>query len=141
MNSSGEDQSAGQETVHAKTTGGLTPPIRTQSGLPANRAKLRDRGEHGSQVFETRRSGRGELAAARGLDETRVEAAVFPPAMSPAEESQTARTPPDFASMHEQLRQHRHLTLQVLWEEYGQANPEATVIRASANCTSVGGRS
>jgi transposase len=57
-------------------------------------------------------------------DEARVEAAVFPPAMSPAAESQPARTPPDFASMHEQLRQHRHLTLQLLWEEYQQANPE-----------------
>src|SRR5260370_11971991 len=44
--------------------------------------------------------------------------------MSPAAESQPARTPPDFASMHEQLRQHRHLTLQLLWEEYRQANPE-----------------
>src|SRR5260370_22769677 len=67
MNPPREDQSAGQETVHAETTGGLTPPIRTQTGLPANRAKLRDRGEHGSQVFETGRSGRGELAAARRL--------------------------------------------------------------------------
>src|ERR1700737_581663 len=48
-------------------------------------------------------------------DEARVEAAVFPPATPPVVESQPARTPPDFASMHEQLRQHRHLTLQLLW--------------------------
>src|SRR5438132_7679465 len=50
MNPPREDQSAGQETVHAETTGGFTPPIRTQTGLPADRAKLRDRGWHGSQV-------------------------------------------------------------------------------------------
>jgi transposase len=36
----------------------------------------------------------------------------------------SARSPPDFASMHEQMRQHRHLTLQLLWEEYRQADPE-----------------
>src|SRR5260370_30392984 len=64
MNPPREDQSAGQETVQAETTGGLTPPIRTQTGLPANQATLRDRGEHGSQAFETRRRGRGKLAAA-----------------------------------------------------------------------------
>jgi len=57
-------------------------------------------------------------------DEARVEAAVFPPAPPPAVEPKPARTPPDFASMHEQLRQHRHLTLQLLWEEYRQANPD-----------------
>ena len=28
-----EDQRAGQETVHAETAGGPTPPIRTQTGL------------------------------------------------------------------------------------------------------------
>ena len=40
-------------------------------------------------------------------------------------ESQTAeRSQPDFAAIHEQLRQHRHLTLQLLWEEYRQANPD-----------------
>ena len=53
MNPPREDQSAGQETVHAETTGGPAPPIRTETGLPADRAKLRDRGEYGSQVIET----------------------------------------------------------------------------------------
>ena len=57
MNPPREDQSAGQETVHAETTGGPAPPIRTQTGLPADRAKLRDRGEHRSQVPEARRGG------------------------------------------------------------------------------------
>src|SRR5260370_1721350 len=57
-------------------------------------------------------------------DEAGVEAGVFGPAPPPAGESKPARTPPDFAAMHEQLRQHRHLTLQLLWEEYQQANPD-----------------
>ena len=67
MNPPREDQSAGQETVHAEITGGPTPPIRTQTGLPADRAKLLDWGQHGSQVPETRRGGGRNLAAARGL--------------------------------------------------------------------------
>ena len=31
---------------------------------------------------------------------------------------------PDFASIHSQLREHKNLTLQLLWEEYRQANPD-----------------
>ena len=31
---------------------------------------------------------------------------------------------PDFAAIHEQLRTHKHLTLQLAWEEYREANPE-----------------
>ena len=34
------------------------------------------------------------------------------------------RTPPDFSSIHDQLRQHRHLTLQLLRVEYRQAHPD-----------------
>jgi transposase len=31
---------------------------------------------------------------------------------------------PDFSFLHEQLQQHRHLTLQLAWEEYRQVHPE-----------------
>src|SRR5207244_5466 len=34
------------------------------------------------------------------------------------------RPQPDWNSIHEQLQQHRHLTLQLVWEEYRQAHPE-----------------
>jgi hypothetical protein len=37
-------------------------------------------------------------------DEARVEAAVFPPSRPPVQEQLPARTPPDFAGIHEQLR-------------------------------------
>jgi transposase len=59
-----------------------------------------------------------------GWDEARVEAAVFPRPAIPVEQSQPARSQPDFAAIHEQLRRHRHLTLQLLWEEYHEANPD-----------------
>lgn len=31
---------------------------------------------------------------------------------------------PDFSALHQELQQHRHLTLQLAWEEYRQAQPE-----------------
>src|ERR1700752_3277804 len=54
-------------------------------------------------------------------DDARLEAELFP-VVEPAADG--LRTQPDFAAMHEQLRQHRHLTLQLLWEEYRQAHPD-----------------
>src|SRR5947209_6856312 len=57
-------------------------------------------------------------------DEARVEAALFPRATSPAAEPKRARMPPDFAAVHEQLRSNKYVTLQLLWEEYRQANPD-----------------
>jgi len=59
-----------------------------------------------------------------GWDEGRVESALFPRPVVPTPEPALARTRPDFAAVHEQLRQHKHLTLQLLWEEYRQANPD-----------------
>jgi transposase len=59
-----------------------------------------------------------------GWDEAQVEEAVFPASSPPVQEQPPARTPPDFAAIHEQLRTHRHLTLQLLWEEYRQAHPD-----------------
>ena len=66
MNLPREGSSAGQESVHAEIEGGYAPPIRTTFGLPADRAQLRDRGEHRPQVSETRPSSGLELAGARG---------------------------------------------------------------------------
>ena len=34
------------------------------------------------------------------------------------------RVEPDFAAIHEQLQTHKHVTLQLLWEEYIEADPE-----------------
>lgn len=55
-------------------------------------------------------------------DQDRLESALFP-ASSPGERA-TARPLPDFTNIHEQLREHKHLTLQLLWEEYREANPD-----------------
>ena len=43
---------------------------------------------------------------------------------SPEAKPQPQKSVPDFAAIHEQLRTHRHVTLQLLWEEYCEANPD-----------------
>ena len=57
-------------------------------------------------------------------DEARVEAMVFPRREATMAEKTAVRTPPDFAAIHEQLRSSKYVTLQLLWEEYRQGNPE-----------------
>jgi hypothetical protein len=57
-------------------------------------------------------------------DEARVESALFPRRGPTVAEINPARTPPDFAAIHEQLRSSKYVTLQLLWEEYRQGNPE-----------------
>jgi hypothetical protein len=54
-------------------------------------------------------------------DDDRLEAALFggPPRSRP-----TVLPMPDFADLHRQRRQHSHVTQQLLWEEYRQANPD-----------------
>ena len=56
-----------------------------------------------------------------GWDDTRLEAALY---SSLEARPQPKKSPPDFAAVHDQLRTHRHVTLQLLWEEYREANPE-----------------
>ena len=53
-------------------------------------------------------------------DDDRLEAALFggPPRSRP-----TVLPMPDFADLHRQRQQHPHVTQQLLWEEYRQANP------------------
>lgn len=55
-----------------------------------------------------------------GWDDARLEAALFPSPDSPPQP--TKKSSPDFAAIHEQLQRHRHVTLQLVWEEYRDAN-------------------
>jgi transposase len=56
-----------------------------------------------------------------GWDDDRLEATLFG---RPRHNSQPQRPQPDFASIHQQLQQHLHLTQQLVWEEYRQAHPD-----------------
>ena len=57
-------------------------------------------------------------------DEARVEAVLFPEAVAPSPPTPQARALPDFAAIHKELQSDKHVTLQLLWEEYKQANPD-----------------
>jgi len=58
-----------------------------------------------------------------GLGEEELEANLFgnQPVQAAA---MRQRSQPDWKAIHQQLQQHRHLTLQLVWEEYRQAHPE-----------------
>ena len=58
-----------------------------------------------------------------GWDDARLEAALFPPPNA-APHPTTRKSPPDFAAVHEQLQRHRRVTLQLIWEEYRDANQD-----------------
>ena len=55
------------------------------------------------------------------LDESGLEARLFP--SRPATPAPT-RTAPDWATIHDELRSQKHVTLQLLWQEYKQSNAE-----------------
>jgi hypothetical protein len=55
------------------------------------------------------------------LDEVGLEARLFP--AHPTAEAQ-ARPAPDWGTIHDELRSQKHVTLQLLWQEYKQSNPD-----------------
>ena len=57
-----------------------------------------------------------------GYDDAALENLLFPPTFPPPERKQLEL--PDFAAIHEELRRHKHLTLQLLWQEYKQNDPD-----------------
>jgi transposase len=71
-----------------------------------------------------------QKAAAAGLtwplpedmDDRRLEEVLFP--VAAGRPSQTARSLPDFAEARRQLQTHKHLTLQLVWEEYREVQPD-----------------
>jgi len=60
---------------------------------------------------------------AESLGEAELEAKLFGNQL-PVARPVAARPEPDWKAMHEQLQQHRHLTLQLLWQEYRHTHPE-----------------
>jgi transposase len=56
------------------------------------------------------------------MSEPELEAALFPTGPAPARAP--ARDLPDFADIHKELQEHKHVTLQLLWEEYRATHPD-----------------
>jgi len=55
------------------------------------------------------------------IDDRQLEELLFPPLRRP---SRAVRALPDFAEIRRQLQTHKHLTLQLVWEEYRETQPE-----------------
>src|SRR5262249_51889163 len=56
-----------------------------------------------------------------GFDDSQLEAALF---HQPITTVRPRKTPPDYTAIHEQLKK-PHVTLQLLWKEYREVNPDA----------------
>ena len=71
-----------------------------------------------------------EKAAAAGLswplpedlDDQRLKELLFP--VAAGRPSKTTRSLPDFAEVRRQLQAHKHLMLQLIWEEYRETQPD-----------------
>lgn len=62
-------------------------------------------------------------------NDTQLQTALFPPATAPA---RSCKDTLDYAQIPQQLRDNRHVTLQLLWQEYREANPNG--YRYSRDC-------
>jgi len=71
------------------------------------------------KAAESARLGWPEVA---GWEETRLAAALAP--KGPAEPRPVRQPEPDFAAIHTELQQHKHLTLLLVWEEYRAQHPD-----------------
>jgi transposase len=73
-------------------------------------------------VFRAKQAGLCAWPLAPDLGDEALDALLFPPVVTKA--AVPRATVPNFAWMHEQLHRHKHVTLQLLWEEYKEIQPE-----------------
>jgi transposase len=74
----------------------------------------------GDYVRRARATGLDRWPLPADLDDAAIEARLFPPRATLA----PVRPAPDWPAVHEELRGNKHVTLQLLWQEYKQANPD-----------------
>ncbi len=73
-------------------------------------------------VLRARQAGLHTWPLVPDLEDEALEELLFPPVVTKMPISKAAT--PDFVWIHEQLRRHKHVTLQLLWDEYKEINPE-----------------
>jgi transposase len=73
-------------------------------------------------VFRARQAGLHTWPLVPDLEDEALEELLFPPVVTKIPIPKAAI--PDFVWIHEQLRRHKHVTMQLLWDEYKEANPE-----------------
>src|SRR5215467_11210483 len=72
-------------------------------------------------VYRAKAAGLDHWPLPDDQDEASLEKQLFPTAAPPSKQS---RAVPDWPAIHEDLLSHKHLTLQLVWQEYKQCNPD-----------------
>jgi transposase len=75
-----------------------------------------------SEYLKAAESAKLQWSEVAGWDEARLAAALLPNSQAAPKRSRLPE--PDFAKIHSELQQHKHLTLQLSWEEYRLAQTE-----------------
>jgi transposase len=76
----------------------------------------------GNYVFRAKQAGLCTWPLIPDLGDEALEALLFPPVVAKTPIPKTVT--PDYAWVHEQLRRHKYVTLQLLWEEYKEVQPD-----------------
>jgi transposase len=72
-------------------------------------------------LYRAKAAGLGQWPLPDGLDEAGLEKRLFPPVALRAGQPRAA---PNWPAIHEDLHGHKHVTLQLVWQEYKQSNPD-----------------
>lgn len=72
-------------------------------------------------LFRAKTAGLDRWPLPDDLDEARLEARLFPVRPTVPEPTRLA---PNWPAIHDELHGHKHVTLQLLWQEYKQSNPD-----------------
>ena len=72
-------------------------------------------------LYRAKAAGLDQWPLPDGLDEAGLEKRLFP---TVAPRSEQPRAAPNWPAIHEDLQAHKHVTLQLVWQEYKQSNPD-----------------
>ena len=70
-------------------------------------------------LYRAKAAGLDQWPLPSELDDTGLDARLFPARMTAPSQ---ARQAPDWAGIHEELQSQKHVTLQLVWQEYKQSN-------------------
>lgn len=73
-------------------------------------------------LYRAKAAGLDRWPLPAALDEAELEARLFPARTTVM--LAPSRPPPDWAAIHDELRSQKHVTLQLVWQEYKQSNPD-----------------
>src|SRR5215469_9677387 len=109
------------KAIHAESKRGPAPAVRSGAATESDRPQLFHRSSDRSSLFREAAAAGLSWPLPDDLDDRGLEELLFPAAVG--RPSKTTRSLPDFAEIRRQLQAHKHLTLQLVWEEYRETQP------------------